>query len=185
MTTSGAAVCWGYNNYGQLGNGSSTNSLVPVAVSGLTSGVASVSGGDFHTCAVTTAGGAKCWGAGGRLGNGNTVSRYTPVDVSGLTDSVISLLAGSNHTCAVTTSGAAKCWGDGGYGQLGNGSSTNSTLPVAVSGLTSGVASISGGGYHTCAVTTAGGAKCWGYNGNGQLGDSTTANRYTPIDVSP
>jgi len=189
VTTSGAAKCWGRDNLGQLGDGgTNTNRPTPVDVSGLTSGVASISAGAYHTCAVTTSGAAKCWGYDeyGQLGDGGTnTDKTTPVDVSGLTSGVASISAGSNHTCAVTTAGAAKCWGLGNGGRLGNGTNTNQPTPVDVSGLTSGVASISAGGSHTCAVTTSGAAKCWGSDGNGQLGDGgTNTDKTTPVDVS-
>jgi alpha-tubulin suppressor-like RCC1 family protein len=158
-----------------------------VDVQGLTSGVASVSAGNSHTCAVTTAGGLKCWGADnlGQLGNDSSlVNKPTPVDVLGLTSGVASVSAGGFHTCAVTTLGGLKCWGYNNYGQLGDNSATNKPTPVDVLGLTSGVASVSAGDSHTCAVTTSGGAKCWGRDNYGQLGnDAALTNKPTPVDV--
>ena len=188
VTTAGAAKCWGQNLYGQLGNNSTTDSKVPVAVSGLQSGVASLSGGNGHTCAVTTSDGAKCWGANsyGQLGNNSTTDSKVPVDVSGLTAGVASISAGGRSTCAITTSGGTKCWGANSTGQLGNNSTTDSTVPVDVNRLISGVASISVGFSHTCAITTAGGAQCWGANGSsGILGNGTTTTQsLVPVDVS-
>ena len=186
VTTSGGAKCWGFNGNGPLGDGTGNQRLMPVDVSGLTSGVASISASGFHTCAVTASGGAKCWGnnGNGQTGDGSTVQRLTPVDVSGLISGVVSISMGSTHTCAVTTSGGAKCWGNNGNGQLGDGTTTQRNTPVDVSGLTSGVASISGGDRHACARTTSGEVKCWGQNTNGQLGDGSTVQRLTPVDVS-
>ena len=186
VTVAGGAKCWGYNAYGQLGNGSLTNRNTPFNVFGLTSGVVSVSAELYHTCALTNSGGVKCWGynGSGQLGDGSTTQRTTPVDVSGLTSGVASVSAGNSHVCAVTTSGSAKCWGHNGSGQLGDNSATQRATPVDVWGLTSGVASVSASGYHTCAVTVAGGAKCWGYNAYGQLGDGTTSHRSVPVSVA-
>lgn len=187
VTTGGAAKCWGSNYYGHLGDGSTSQRLTPVSVSGLGSGVASVvTGAQGHTCAVTTTGAVKCWGYNyyGQLGDGTTVNRSTPVSVSGLGSGVASATLGNYHTCAVTTGGAGKCWGSNNYGQLGDGSTSQRLMPVSVSGLDSGVASVSAGGYVTCAVTAAGAAKCWGYNANGYLGDGSTTNRTAPVAVS-
>lgn len=186
VTAAGAAKCWGYNGNGQLGNNSTTQSRVPVDVVGLTSGVAAVSTGGSYSCAVTSTGGAKCWGsnAAGRLGNGSTTDSPVPVDVVGLSSGVVKISATDSHTCALTVSGSALCWGANSSGQLGTNSTVNSTVPVAVVGLNSGVAAISAGSGYSCAMTTSGGAKCWGSNGNGQLGNGSTTRSLVPVDVA-
>jgi RHS repeat-associated protein len=186
LTTAGGVKCWGRNTYGQLGDNSATTRLTPVDVTGLASGVMTIAAGIYHTCALTTAGGVKCWGENGvgQLGDNSTTTRLTPVDVTGLASGVTAIAAGTGHTCALTTAGGAKCWGHNGYGELGDNSTTSSLTPVDVAGLASGVTAISTGGYHTCALTTAGGTKCWGYNQYGQLGDNSTTTRLTPVDVT-
>ena len=187
VTAAQAAYCWGYNGYGQLGNGTLTSSTTPVAVSGGLK-FATVNAGIFATCGVTTAGVAYCWGDNGvgELGNGTTLNSLAPVAVSGgLTFASVSGGGNfSNFTCGVTTVGAAYCWGANGGGQLGNGTLTSSTTPVAVSGgLT--FASVSAGGQaFACGVTTGGAAYCWGANTNGQLGNGTTTASSTPVAVS-
>jgi alpha-tubulin suppressor-like RCC1 family protein len=192
LTSTGGLKCWGNNYFGQLGDGVACGltCTTPVDVSGLTSGVAGVSAGTNHTCALTTGGGLKCWGhnSSGQLGDGQACGFICaiPVDVTGLTSGVAAVSASTYHTCAVTTTGGVKCWGYNGNGQLGDGQACGitCTTPVDVSGLTSGVAAVSAGGVHTCALTTGGGVKCWGYNGSGELGDGTTTSRTTPVDVS-
>lgn len=185
MTTAGAVKCWGDTSSGKLKGGTKTSRTIPVDVSGLASGVVSVSAGAFHTCAVTDTGELKCWGlnSSGQLGNGTITDETTPVGVTGLTSGVASVSAGDFHTCAVTTTGGLKCWGHNGSGRLGNGTSTDQIIPVDVSGLASGVSSVLSGGFHTCAVTTAGALNCWGHNGYGQIGDGTTADKTTPVNV--
>lgn len=112
-----------------------------------------------HTCALTTAGGVKCWGRNseGQLGNNSTGQRLAPVNVVGLASGVINLAAGMYHTCAVTSTKGVKCWGGNGGGQLGNGNTTNSSVPLDVTGLASGIASVAGGANFSCALTTGGG----------------------------
>ncbi len=148
MISTGGIMCWGTNNFGQLGNGTKTDSLAPVEVFGLTSGVAAISAGVAHTCAQTAAGGVKCWGYNnaGQLGDGTTTDRPTPVEVSGLSSGVTTVAAGGLHTCALTAAGGVKCWGYNGSGQLGDGTTTDHFTPVEVSGLSSGVSAIIAGG---------------------------------------
>ncbi len=187
LTTAGGVKCWGDNAFGQLGDGTTTQRLMPVDVAGLGSGLTAVAAGYYHTCALTTAGGVKCWGLNnwGQLGDGTFTQRLTPVDVAGLSSGVIAIAAGSSHTCALTSAGGIKCWGRNSYGQLGDGTTTARLTPVDVSGLTSNVAAIDAGWGHTCALTTAGGAKCWGANLDGQLGDGSNGWKPnpTPVDV--
>ena len=186
LNTAGSVQCWGQNAFGELGNNSTTSSPVPVAVSGLASGVVAIAAGGWHTCALTMAGGVQCWGANayGQLGNSATTNSSVPVAVSGLSSGVVAIAAGLEHTCALTTAGGVQCWGRNGYGQVGNNSTTNSPVPVAVSGLGSGVLAIGGGDNHTCALTAAGGVQCWGANSNGQLGNNSTTSSLVPVAVS-
>jgi alpha-tubulin suppressor-like RCC1 family protein len=180
--------CWGYNNSGQLGDGSSgsgANSTTPVDVAGLTSGVVQISMGGFHACAVTETGGVKCWGSNaiGQLGDGTSTSSSTPVDVAGLTSGAAEVVASDAHTCALMEAGGVKCWGWNGFGQLGDGTLTSSSTPVDVSGLSSGVTTLAGSGSHTCVVVTGGAMECWGRNDRGQIGDGTATNRSVPVEV--
>ena len=153
-------------------------------VTGL-SGGAAVAAGGVHTCALTTSGGVLCWGynGDGRRGDGTRTDRSTPVAVTGLDSGAAAIAAGHDHTCAVTTPGGVICWGDNDHGQLGDGTRTDGSTPVAVVGLSSGVAAVAAGFDHTCAVTTPGGVMCWGWNYYGQLGDGTTTDLSTPVGV--
>ncbi len=186
LMTGGGIKCWGWNDYGQLGDGTTTDRLTPVDVSGLTSGVVAIATGAEHTCALTASGGVKCWGLNnrGQLGDGTLRTQKRSVNVSGLTSGAIAISAGFDHTCALTTSGGVKCWGDNSFGELGDGTTTYRLIPVNVSGLDNGVAAISAGESYTCVLTINGEAKCWGENLYGELGDGSNATRLTPVDVS-
>ncbi|MBI1295870.1 hypothetical protein GC175_13025 [bacterium] len=186
LMAEGGVKCWGRNFVGQLGDGTRTSRLTPVNVSGLSSGISAIATGTNHTCAVTTGDDVKCWGSNGRgqLGDGTSMDRLTPVDVSGLSSGISAVATGANHTCGLTLWGGLKCWGDNDSGQLGDGTRTSRSTPVDVSGLSSGISAISAANLHTCALTVGGGIKCWGFNNAGQLGDSASLQRHTPVDVS-
>ncbi|MFN8488979.1 MAG: Ig-like domain-containing protein [Caldilineaceae bacterium] len=186
LTVNGGVKCWGVNFYGQLGDGTTVDHLIPQDVNGLTSGVSAISAGQFHTCALMTSGGIRCWGrnAYGQLGDGTLTDRLTPVDVLGLAGGVKAVTAGSFHSCALTNSDGIKCWGSNFDGELGDGTTLQRLTPVDVSGLTSGVDKVVAGNFHTCAVTVAGGLQCWGNNLAGQLGDGTQLSRLTPTAVN-
>jgi alpha-tubulin suppressor-like RCC1 family protein len=179
----GAARCWGYNSQGGLGNGTTTSSSTPVTVAGLTDAVAIAAGSGF-TCALLGDGTARCWGdnASGQLGNGTTTATTTPVTVTGLT-SAVAITAGHDHACALLEDGTARCWGYTRFGgELGNGTSSGSTTPVAVSGLTNAT-NITSAAYHTCAALDDGTVRCWGSNIYGQLGDGIGNKYTTPMAV--
>ena len=118
VTDAGAVKCWGWNESGRLGDGTTTDRLTPVDVAGLSGGVRALAAGGAHTCAVTDAGTVKCWGYNGvgELGDGTTTERLTPVDVTGLGVRARSLAVGAGHSCALTSSGRVKCWGANGAG---------------------------------------------------------------------
>ena len=132
-----------------------------------------------------SSGGLKCWGWNGRgqLGDGTTIQRTSPVDVAGLSGGVTSTSAGQEHTCALTSAGGVRCWGSNSGGLLGDGSTIDRITPTDVVGLTSGVAAISSGVWHMCALTYTDGVQCWGTNVFGQLGDGTTIGRTSPVNV--
>jgi alpha-tubulin suppressor-like RCC1 family protein len=183
---SGGVSCWGWNDAGQLGNGTTTNSDIPVDVSGLASGIRGIAAGGAHSCALTNSGGVVCWGNFlGLLRNGDATPSVVPVDVPGLAGDIAAIAAGGYHTCALTSGGGVVCWGDSFAGQLGNGDPAQVGLgPVNVIGLGSGVTAIAAGSAHACAVTSGGRVVCWGANDAGQLGDGTTTGSAVPVDVS-
>jgi alpha-tubulin suppressor-like RCC1 family protein len=181
LTSGGAVECWGYGGAGNLGNGNTAHSYVPVPVTGLSSGAVAISAGGAQSCAVTSQGSLLCWGQNeyGEVGDGTLALRDTPVPVMGLGSGVKAVATGYSVTCALTDVGAVWCWGDNTYGALGNGSSaTYSAVPVAVSGLSSGVRSLSVGDEAVCALTSSG-VMCWGDNVDGDLGNGTSASQST------
>ena len=182
LTDTGGVKCWGRNHVGQLGDGTTTNRLVPKFVKGLRSDVLAIAAGYMHTCALTAAGRVKCWGANlsGSLGDGTAVERHAPVYVKRLGDIVTAIAAGHSVTCALTGAGQAKCWGT----PVGDGVPNQpSYFPTNVKGLKNGVTAISAGDFHGCAII-GGGARCWGWNDHGQIGDGTTTTQWAPVKVN-
>jgi alpha-tubulin suppressor-like RCC1 family protein len=184
LTSSGTVVACGYNEWGQLGDGTTTDRETPVAVTGL-SGVVSVMTGTSHSLALKSDGTVVTWGKNdyGQLGDGTFDQQSSPVEVEGLTN-VVALGGGGNFSVALRADGTVWTWGDNSYGQLGLGSSYEAQAnPVMVPGITNAVA-ISVGGLHTLVLTQAGDVWAWGYNGSGQIGDGTQTDRDTPILIN-
>ncbi|MCH8009258.1 MAG: chromosome condensation regulator RCC1 [Chloroflexi bacterium] len=207
LSDTGGLKCFGVNSFGELGIAGtlSTNVFTPTYVDGLSSGVSFVEAGFYHTCAVTSSGGVKCWGqnvfgqVGGVTGDclgGSLLCTNTPTDVVGLTSGYISVTAGIEHSCALSDAGGVKCWGKNSHGELGSVTTETctdfllqevpcSTVPVDVTGLSSGVAQITAGGDHTCARMNDGTLKCWGWNSWGQVGGGVFGDdNYVPVDVN-
>jgi len=192
----GAVKCWGENTNGQVGNDTTTMQLLPVDVVGLDEPIKQISGGGPFTCALTEAGGVMCWGANdfGQLGNGANANSLIPVTVVGLQSGVLKVSSSYNeehdpargdaiggHACALLADGGVVCWGDNGSGELGDGTTESSNVPVEVQGLLGPAVDISTGGYFSCALITSGEIQCWGNNQFFQLSGDANAYSTTPI----
>ena len=186
LLAGGSAECWGYDNYGQLGDArTSSTTNVPVAVIGL-SGAVQVSSGYGFTCALVTGGTVECWGfnANGQLGDGTGTGSLSPVNVLGLTGPVASISSASGGgTCAVITGGAVQCWGSNAYDELGPGGGAFLEA-TTVSGLSGPAVAVATGERHSCALINDGTVQCWGAQWSGELGDgSYSASSPTPETV--
>jgi alpha-tubulin suppressor-like RCC1 family protein len=188
VTTSGCAFCWGNSDYGELGNGSTTGSLVPTAVSGSYTW-SQVNVANSEVCGLTTDGSGYCWGFNGTggIGDGTTSQRTSPTPVSGgLVFQSLLPATGPNGgmACGLTVGGAEYCWGYNDRYQLGDTTSVERDLPVAVVWPSADtVTSIGPGGQTNCSIRN-GAAYCWGDNTYGELGDGTNTNRTVPTLVS-
>jgi alpha-tubulin suppressor-like RCC1 family protein len=183
-------MCWGLGFFGELGNGDTVTSGVPVAVLLPTAApVVDLTASERGSCALVPSGDVYCWGDNGwgQLGTGSTGgSSATPVQVAGLpaSDPVVDIESSghSNTTCALTASGDVWCWGSNDNGQLGVGSFTNSGVPAKVGG---GYSSISVGWDFVCATDPAGDLYCWGNNYFGTLANGGGGGSNVPVHVVP
>lgn len=177
---SGSISCWGANEEGQLGNGTKSQSTVPVRVEGITDAIDIATGWD-HTCALHRGGTISCWGSNedGKLGDGTKTGWAVPMQVEGIFNAT-AIAADSSHSCALHEDGNISCWGSNNFGKLGNRDVVASTVPVPVEGI-SNVTAIATGTFHTCALLDEGSVSCWGNNSMGQLGslvDTDTATNW-------
>jgi alpha-tubulin suppressor-like RCC1 family protein len=190
IRTTGRLYCWGYDGYGELGDGgTNTNRSTPVQVAGGHTDWTSVSAGGRHTCARRSSGRLYCWGDddGGQLGDGGGFAqRAVPTLVAGGGTTWTAVSAGTSHTCGRRTNGRLYCWGSDGYGQVGNDAAlSNQGLPALVAGGATTWTMVSAGNTHTCGRRNTGRLYCWGEDDAGQIGDGGTAmNRPTPVQVA-
>lgn len=188
LMTDGTLWAWGSNASGQLGDGTNIDRYLPVKVAGLQGRtVQAIAAGHAHSLALLTDGNLLAWGgnASGQLGDGTTTSRMAPISVASMTDKrATAIAAGEFHSLALSMDGALRAWGGNGFGQLGNGSTVSSSVPVAVS-IPAGVrfAAIDAKGAHTLALAADGSLWAWGEGGAGQLGTGGSANSDVPVQV--
>ena len=193
LKSDGSVVAWGDNSFGQLGDGTRTNRLSPVPVTGLGagSGVVAVVGGLFHSFAIKADGSVVGWGynATGQLGNGSvTTDELTPTPVTGLGagSGVAAISADGYHALALKSDGSVVAWGYNAFGQLGDGTTTDKLTPTPVTGLGagSGVTAVSASAFRSMVRKSDGSVLVWGSNTFGQLGDGTTTTRLSPVPVT-
>lgn len=175
-------LCWGDNEWGQLGDGTTESNLIPTLLSGLGSGAIAIASEELYTCALTNDGKVFCWG-GNEMGDITYPpldSRLTPTPIGGLPTNIVDLAVGRAHACALDADGSIICWGKNDKGQLGDGTTTDSTVPMHVVDAPDNIISIDAGYANTCALTSDGNVYCWGDNKLGQIGDGTLEPRLTP-----
>ena len=189
----GSVSCWGYNNKGQLGDGTNTDRYTPALTSSLGIGrtAVAISSGSSFTCVILDDGNVSCWGKNtfGNLGDGTTVSaRYTPAQTSsfGTGRTAVAISSGFEYACALLDDGTVSCWGSNYRGELGNSAYGDRYTPSPTASLGTGrtAVAISSGATAACAILDNGSVSCWGYNGAGSIGDGTNIDRYNPVLTS-
>jgi len=182
-----AVFCWGENNAGQLGNGTTTRSLFAKKVIGIPESVIAIAAGNYFHCGLTDAGNVYCWGTNGsgQIG-GSGITGITPTKIAGL-PLMAAIDLGSDHACGIAkTDGSILCWGGNSFGELGNGSFTGGATPVFVIADTrkvTGATKVTVGNSYSCALIKNGAAICWGKNDHGQLGNSGYANSAEAVAI--
>jgi prepilin-type N-terminal cleavage/methylation domain-containing protein len=193
ITTEGKAYCWGWNMFGQIGDGTTNNSASPVVVDASALGVKTfkyISSSSYGPCALSTDNKLYCWGL--NMTNGQNIT--TPLDISNYGalsgKTIASISGGIDQGCAIDTNGLAYCWGSNYSGEVGNGSGTTSyylnPVPISMSGALSGktIAKIAVEDSHTCVIASDDNTYCWGRNDHGQLGNGLTADSNVPVAVN-
>jgi len=172
--TSGAVWCWGKNNQGQLGDGTTDDRLQPTATGPIAKPVVKMASGSEHTCAIDSVGDLWCWGdnGAGQMGNGSSTDIVEPTKVLGLITPILDVTAGPHNTCVVLAQGAVACWGSG-WG----------SNPVLIPGMGGPYQGVAAGWNHRCMIGQTGEVQCWGGGGEGQLGDGWAFST-TPLQVS-
>lgn len=182
-------ICWGNNQFGQLGIGALAGNQVSIKLKNAVPGIVNatdVSAGSSHTCIVRNSDTVECWGlnSSGQLGDASLNDSETPVVASGLTG-ITKVVSGENHNCALSSTGTVLCWGANSNGQIGDGTNTDKNVPTAT-GITTAI-DIVVGGNHSCAILSDNSVQCWGSNSSGQLGSGivgTDVNLPTALSVA-
>ncbi|MEZ4621362.1 MAG: hypothetical protein R2867_38490 [Caldilineaceae bacterium] len=187
LEKSGAVYCWGSNNRGLLGDGTTERRSSSVTVMGLARPITVLAAGEEHTCVLNDTGAIRCWGSNRdrQLGEGSADSHSIPLQVNPTVPvgAIRAIFPGRFHTCAIANNGGVTCWGRNNDGQLGDGTEEPRTTPVMVMGLTGSVKALALGVDHSCALLESGSVQCWGSNQYGQLGDGTNSDVAVPVDV--
>ncbi len=177
ITLDGSLYMWGFNRYGEIGDGTWEDKSVPIKIM---DNVSSVSlGGNRSSAAITTDGSLYVWGDNhyGQLGDGTWESKSVPIKIM---DNVSSVSLGYDHSAAITTDGSLYMWGYNDHGQLGDGTIKNKSVPIKIM---DNISSVSLGYDHSAAITYDGSLYMWGNNSSGQLGDGTSENRSVPVKI--
>lgn len=184
LINDGTVKCWGMNDYGQLGDGTTTSRNTPALTNDLTN-VTQITSDHRTSCALIKDGTVKCWGYNGygQIGDGTKTDKVIPTKVEGL-NGVVSISTGGDHTCALLNDQTVKCWGENLNGAVGDGSNENRLTPTSVDGLDNVISVKAGGSVgYTCALLEDKTVKCWGSNQFGKLGNGSTTMTKTPISV--
>jgi len=185
ITETGKLYIWGYNGYGQVGDGTTTQRNTPTLIDAFNGEkVVAVSLGYYHSSAITETGKLYTWGHNGygQVGDGTTTQRNTPTLIDSFGgEKIVSVSLGTHHSSTITETGKLYIWGYNDYGQVGDGTTTNKTIPTLIDFFGGEkIVAVSLGASHSSAITETGKLYTWGDNGHGQLGDGTTTDKTTP-----